>query len=90
MALIWALVVAILCVLGWFKSINEWLPRHKHMKDLIRAELIYRGMRVIAPLFLMYSIVNLKLARGQLLICAVLYGVAYAFKKMVWSLEYNI
>lgn len=87
---IWALLIAILVAHWLSKDLNSWLPSWKRRQNFWLLELIYMGLNVVAPFFLLISLVTLQFHWKAICIGVWLYLVAFLFKKAIWCLAYKL
>lgn len=82
-------LIAILSVNGCFHWINYWLPNYIIEQNFWLVELLYRLLRIIAPICFMYSMVTLTWHRPTILSGGVLYLLAFWIKKLARHLAYK-
>lgn len=84
------LFVMILSANWCFQWINHNVPNWIAQQNFWLVDFIYRAIRVIAPMFLLFSLVIVDLHIPSLVIGIVMYLLAFWIKRLIWYLAYNI
>lgn len=86
---LWALFIALLCAWGFTVGINYGLPKWISQQNFGLVEGLYRGLNIIAPFFLLYSLTSLQFHFVSIAIGMLLYGMAYGVKQLAWNTAYK-
>lgn len=84
-----AILIAIWCAWGCFRWLNEWLPKWIVRQNFWLVEFLYRFLNVVAPMFLLYSLLAFKFHLPSIIIWIILYASAYFVKKITWKNAYG-
>lgn len=87
--LVGGILMAILCAWGCFRWLNEWLPNWIIRQNFWLIEFLYRFLNVLAPIFLLYSLLAFKIHLPSIVVWIVLYVCAHFVKKITWDKAYG-